>query len=351
MGQTALTSITIPEGIKSIATDAFSGCTGLTSVTINSLDIIEEERKPTTSFKAVFGDNVTSYVISDRATSIGNYAFYGCSKMTSFNIPTGVSNIGSSAFSMCKGLTSITIPDAVSVINHHLFYGCSNLSSVSMSEDVTRIENDAFSLCRSLTSFAIPGMTTFIGNAAFYGCSELREIGFPEGVDSIGREAFAYCLKLTSAILPPSLAKVSNYVFYSCQSLNDVYIGYNVKYIGSNAFSRCTALTSIICDADVVPETEIDAFDYLNPDEITVTVPSELQEEYKANDVWSVFFEENDGFVSVPDDDPDGICSAPAAAQAAQEVYGINGVKQNALRRGLNIVRMTDGTTKKIVVK
>ena len=346
--QTGLTEITIPPTLSSIPTDAFTGCTGLTSVTINSLDLISATRTPKTSFKSIFGDQVTNYEITGQASVIGSYAFYGCSAMTSFDIPAIVTEIGSSAFSMCKGLTSIELPAELAVLRNHVFYGCSSLTSITIPEGVMEIEGDAFSLCRSLKSVGLPGSLQTIGTAAFYGCSDLPSIDIPESVDSIGRDAFSYCLALTAINIPPSVRNIGNYTFYSCQSLNSVSIGASVTSIGSNAFSYCTQLGVIECYTEVIPEIEDDAFIEVPLAGVTLLVPEDLSEEFRNHSVWGIFFDDFD--VTFDGGDPTGILSAEVEGQIV-EAYDLSGRKHNALQRGLNIVRMTDGSTKKIIVK
>lgn len=348
-GQTGLTAITIPESLTSVASDAFKGCTGLTSVTINSLDLIAAPRTPKTSFKSIFGDQVENYEISVEASVIGNYAFYGCTAMKSFSIPDIVTEIGTSAFSMCSGLTSITLPAGLTTVSSHAFYKCSGLTSISIPEGVTVIDDDAFSLCRGLQSVGLPGSLTRIGTAAFYGCSELPSIDIPEEVDSIGRDAFSYCLALTSIEIPSGVQYIGNFTFYSCQSLNTVKIGAGVAAIGSNAFSYCTQLGLIECYTEVMPEIEDDAFVNVSVAGISLLVPEDQQEEFRNHPVWGMFFDDSEG-TTFYFDDPTGIRSAGIEAQA-MEAYDLSGRKQSGLQRGLNVVRMTDGTTKKVIVK
>ena len=116
-------------------------------------------------------DQINCIYIGNGVTSIGDYAFSGCSNLTSITIPASVTSIGGEAFGGCSSLTTITIP-----------------------ESVTRIGNQAFYDCRSLTSITIPESVTRIGNQAFYYCSSLTSITIPEGVTSIGSYAFGYCI-------------------------------------------------------------------------------------------------------------------------------------------------------------
>lgn len=345
-GCTSLASITIPASLASVADNAFSGCTGLTSVTINNPALVAASRTAKTSFKALFGSQVKNYVISSATTTIGKYAFYGCSEMTSFDIPAGVARIDTSAFSMCKALTAISLPAGITTVAKNAFYNCSSLTSIVIPANVTEIESDAFSLCRKLTSVSIPEGVKTIGNSAFYGCSDLASITLPATVDSIGRGAFSYCLSLTSFVIPEDVKRIGNNTFFSCLKLNDITIGSNVESIGSCAFSMCPNLTSITCNALTPPTLEYDSFDFLDIWlSVTLTIPEDAEELYRST-LWDLFLPAP----GATDDQGTGIASTELdAPQATTEAYDISGRKQNGLKNGLNIVRMSDGTTRKII--
>ena len=147
------------------------------------------------------GIQVIDLVIPDDVTMIKNYAFSGCSGLRSVTIPDAVTSIGSSAFENCRGLTSVTIPEAVTSIGSYAFSGCSGLRSVTIPEGVTSIERSAFSGCSGLTSVTIPESVTSIGNYAFSGCSGLASVTIPKGITSIGSYAFKNCSSLTSIVL------------------------------------------------------------------------------------------------------------------------------------------------------
>ena len=133
-------------------------------------------------------------------TSIGDYAFYGCSSLTSITIPNSVTSIGYNAFSGCSSLTSVTIPNSMTSIGWKAFNGCSGLTSVTIPNSVTSIGDDAFFGC-SLTSITIPNSVTSIGSKAFYGCSSLTAVTIPNSVTSIGEMAFRFCSGLTSVTI------------------------------------------------------------------------------------------------------------------------------------------------------
>ena len=115
-------------------------------------------------------DKIKIINISNKITNIGNYAFYGCSGLTSINIPNSVTSIEMYAFKDCSGLTSINIPNSVTKIGYGAFRGCSGLTSINIPNSVTTINKAAFQDCSGLTSINIPNSVTKIGYGAFWGC-------------------------------------------------------------------------------------------------------------------------------------------------------------------------------------
>ena len=178
--------------------------------------------------------SLSSIEIPEEVTSIGNGAFCGCSSLSSIEIPEGVTSIGNSAFADCSSLSSIEIPEGVTSIGNGAFYGCSSLSSIEIPEEVTSIENFAFAGCSSLSSIEIPEGVTSIGNNAFEYCSSLSSIEIPEGVTSIGRGAFADCSSLSSIEIPRSVFEIGNCVFRDCELLKSVYFKGNKPFMDKN---------------------------------------------------------------------------------------------------------------------
>ncbi len=208
--------------VTSIGNYAFRGCSGLTSVTIGS-----------------------------GVTSIGSGAFYDCSGLTSVTIPNSVTSIGHVAFYKCSGLTSVTIPNSVTSIGEDAFYNCSGLTSVTIGSGVTSIGSGAFRGCSGLTSVTIPNSVTSIGNYAFYNCSGLTSVTIPNSVTSIGNYAFYNCSGLTSVTIGSGVTSIGNYAFYNCSGLTSVTIPNSVTSIGSGAFSDCSGLTSVTIGSGV----------------------------------------------------------------------------------------------------
>ena len=179
--------------------------------------------------------NVESNGQTYTVTSIGNYAFYRCSSLTSVDIPDGVTSIGNGAFEICHSLTSVDIPDGV-----------------------TSIGNGAFEICHSLTSITIPDSVTSIGNSAFDSCDSLTSVTIPDSVTSIGDSAFEFCYSLNSITIPDSVTSIGNGAFYRCTGLTSVaFMGKEPpSNFSSDSFSGCTALKTVYLSDDLTEEEQ-----------------------------------------------------------------------------------------------
>ena len=181
-GCTSLKSITIPNSVESIGSDAFTGCESLASVTLNANNIVSRTYTASSNLKTIFGNQVTEYILGDDVTSIGDYAFHGCSDLTSVSIPNSVTNIGEGAFGECTGLVSVTLNS--NAIASKTYTSGSNLNTVFGSQvieyiignEVTSIGNYAFYSSTGLTSLTIGNGVTSIGDRAFYGCTGLKNV-------------------------------------------------------------------------------------------------------------------------------------------------------------------------------
>ena len=150
--------------------------------------------------------SVTSITIPNSVTSLGIFAFYGCTGLTgTLTIPNSVTSIGRSAFNGCTGLTgTLTIPNSVTSIGENAFSDCTGLTSITIPNSVTSIGDLAFYGCTGLTgTLTIPNSVTSIGVSAFHGCTGLTgTLTIPNSVTSIGNQAFDGCTGLTSFTMP-----------------------------------------------------------------------------------------------------------------------------------------------------
>jgi len=197
-GCSGLTSFVISNSVTSIGLKAFSGCSGLTSIVVESGNSVYDSRNncnaiiETASNTLLAGFKNTK--IPSSVTSIGNFAFFDCSSLTSFVIPNSVTSIGIYAFYDCSGLTSIEIPNSVTSIGDYAFSGCSGLTSIEIPNSVTSIETYVFRGCSGLTSIEIHSGVTSIRSEAFSGCSGLTSItSYITDVFATGVGAFSGC--------------------------------------------------------------------------------------------------------------------------------------------------------------
>ena len=206
------------------------------------------------AFSINLTSKMTSVVISDGVTRIGNYAFDGCEGLTSINIPDSVTTIGDGAFENCSNLTSITIPNSVTSIGASAFSGCSGLTGIVVeagnpvyhSAGNFLIETASKTLIVGCNNSVIPndGSVTYIGEYAFKG-SGLTSITIPDNIISIGEHAFAWCNNLPSVTIGNSVTSIGEGAFYGCKNLTSITIPNSVTSIGERAFYWCTSLRSV----------------------------------------------------------------------------------------------------------
>ena len=230
-GCSGLTSITIPLSVTSLGNFCFDGCSGLTSISIPS-----------------------------SVTSLGSGCFFGCSGLTSITIPSSVTSLGWRCFASCSGLTSISIPSSVTSLGNECFIGCSGLTSITIPLSVTSLGNECFSGCSSLTSITIPSSVTSLGYACFSGCSGLTSISIPSSVTSLGNSCFIGCSGLTSITIPSSVTLLGNDCFGGCSGLTSISIPSSVTSLGNECFIGCSGLTKITCKNPTPPRLGSDVF-------------------------------------------------------------------------------------------
>ena len=230
---------------------------------------------------------------------IGDQAFWGCSGLTSLNLPAGITKIGNYAFADCSGLTSLTLPAGITEISYGTFSGCSGLTSLTLPAGITEIGSWAFQGCRGLTSLNLPAGITEIGDHAFYWCSGLTSLTIPAGITEIGGYAFDYCIGLTSI-----------YVY-----------------------------------AEKVPEIGRDVFEGVDAKKCTLYVPMGTRDDY-----WLSNF--GDYFENIVEFDATGIDKTTTSTDVEEVArYSVKGQPLSAPTKGLNIVKYSDGSVKKVAVR
>ena len=356
-----LTSITIPNSVTSIGSGAFSACTGLTSVEIgNSVTSIGESAFSDCSglesivveagnTKYDSRDNCNAIietesntliagckntVIPNSVTSIGNYAFYYCYRLTSITIPNSVTSIGNYAFYGCYGLTSITIPNSVTSIGEWAFYDCSRITSVTIGNSVTSIGYDAFKFCEGLITVINLSNLTFSkgssdnGYIAYYankvynannGSIEGDYIFCkPNNVNTL----VGYLGSETELTLPADY-KGESYVigesaFEGNNTITSITIPNSVTSIGESAFANCDNITDIKVMAEKPIRGNANIFANAVYDNATLYIPNGTKSLYEKREPWNLFFD-------IAETDFTGIDDIEAENGNVRNVYDLQG--------------------------
>ena len=391
-----LTSLILPSGVTKIGNSAFSVCSGLTSITLPS-GVTEIGNS---AFSGCSG--LTSLTLPSGVTEIGNSAFEGCSGLTSLTLPSGVTKIGSSAFKnsglkevgiyingdletyLAKGhpnidvecgikyylndkeIKNVMIPSSVTSLGCYAFQN-SNFTSISLPSSLAFVGDGAFKNCSSLASITFSSGLVSIGSSAFSGCSGLTSLILPFGLNSIGSYAFAECRNLTRITLPASLSSIDDYAFENCSNIASLTIPLGVAKIGDSAFSDCSRLTSLTIPSSVkslgdyafqkcsslqsiyvswsIPISVGKTFYAVDKSKCTLYVPQGTKHDYLLADVWGDFW-------NIIEYNPTGIDKVTTSTDAKElSRYSVNGQRLSAPAKGLNIVKYSDGSVKKVAVQ
>ena len=196
--------VTIPSSVTIIGSSAFMNCTGLSAIWVDegNADYSSDDRgvlfnKAKTKLITAPGALYGSYSIPVGVTSVETEAFSNCCYLTEVIIPESVTTIGYYAFEYCDSLESIVIPDSVTELQACTFMSCTSLRSVQLSVNITQIKECTFSDCYSLTEITIPDGVTTIGPSAFSWCEGLTTVTIPDTVTEIKDDAFLFCNRLT----------------------------------------------------------------------------------------------------------------------------------------------------------
>ena len=276
---------------------------------------------------------------------IGDRAFASCSGLTSLTLPAGITEIDDGAFWYCSGLTSLNLPAGITYIGWYAFEGCSGLTSLTLPAGITRISRGAFIDCSGLTSLTLPAGITEIEPWAFIGCSGLTSLTLPASITEIGSDAFCGCSGLTSLTLPAGITSIGYSAFQGCSGLTSLTLPAGITWIGSNAFDGCSGLTSIYVYSKKVPLIAGNAFEGFGAKKCTLYVPMGTRDDYCASDFGNYF--EN-----IVEFEATGIDKTTISTDVEEVArYSVNGQQLSAPTKGLNIVKYSDGSVKKVAVQ
>ena len=268
-------------------------------------------------------------------TSIGRNAFDGCSGLTSLTLPAGITSIGSYAFYICSGLTSLTLPDGITSIGYSAFEGCSRLKEVR------------FCINDNLDTYLTKGhpyIDVDCGVKYYINDKEITSIEIPSNVTTLGQYVFQECREFTSLTLPSSITEIGEGAFEGCSGLTSLTLPDGITEIGEYAFYQCSGLTSIYVYAEKVPKIYSSTFSECDTKKCTVYVPMGNHDDYRLS--YFGYFE------NIVEFDPTGIDKTTTSTDV-EEVsrYSVNGQRLVGPTKGLNIVKYSDGSVKKVAVE
>lgn len=306
-GHQALQTVNLPATATAIGPGAFAGCPALTTITFPA-----------------------------ELTSIGDHAFAGCQALTTVTLPAGLARLGDGAFMRCKALTTVQSADGSAttlMVGNEAFMDCNNLTAVTLSNRMAAIGDRAFAGTglQALDLLSYNQLKT-VGEFAFVQ-SQLNTIKFPANVTTIGRGALLYT-NVTSTAMPQQLKVIApfafagsklgsidmnkvtaldtigDFAFYAVTQPQNFIIPSTTAYIGSHAMDKMSGLTEIYSRARVVPALGEDVWQHLNQANITLRVPNDAIDLYRAAEQWKEFLimpgyirgdANNDGVVDIGD--------------------------------------------------
>lgn len=357
------TQVVVPDGITTISDGLFANCSKLTSITLpKGLKTIEDG--------AFMGCGFTEFVIPDAITTISDNLFANCPNLHKITFPKTITSMGNGIFSH-SGIGNFTLPKQITEITNNMFEGCQNLTHIYLHDGLKSIGDYAFQDCNNLGGITLPNSVTKIGKGCFSHCDYLKEgVTLSDAITEIPEEAFADCgylheIKLPAELkrigyrafcgsphigsfgglkIPSKVTEIAPEAFYkSFQDIEVLELPACLKTVGDYAFADCSAKVIYAYMSEPFPLKDADF--YSRPrSECKLYVPKGCAKKYRQAEIWKEFdIEEMDGTGI------EGVINDSTVTEEAR--YDANGNRLAAPTKGLNIVRYSDGTVKKVMVE
>ena len=291
---TTLTNLILPNTVKKIDSSAFANCKKLSSITLpEGLEIIESDAFSRTEIKEltlpmtlcefawdslrdskitniqvpenhpvfaqengcvfnkqthtlIFASFTDAHITIPDGIKILDYrSIADHKKLKRITIPKGLQSIGSYAFDNCKALQQVDIPLSVTKIGTAAFCYCTSLKQINIPDSVEEIESAVFQNCSSLQQITLPKGLGRIASHLFASCFTLQQITIPQSVSEIELEAFKFCESLQQITIPSNVTEIGAWAFSGCSSLQQITIPKSIRVIDDSAFSRCDNLSDV----------------------------------------------------------------------------------------------------------
>ncbi len=252
-----LEKVYIASTINMIGYSSFEGCNALEKVYYNgtidqwmNINLLSNPKQYATSIYMKNQNDeyyeVMEIELPNNITEIGQNQFLGF-KMTTITIPSSVTSIGDNAFGLCVNLENVYFESKnnLNYLGDYAFAGCSALSSIELPESIDVLNYGLFNGCESLTSIEIPTSVTQVKSDVFYNCISLKQVIFADSIIELDAGLFEGCVSLEKVTLPANITVINSRMFWDCYALNEVVIPDNVITIEDYAFYQCSSLTSI----------------------------------------------------------------------------------------------------------
>ncbi len=356
---TNLNSVEFGSSLKTIGSKAFMRCSGLSKVIFpESLRYIGDS-----GFAQATG--LTELTLNDGLEFIGDMAFMSCDGLNKITLPASLNDLGRAIFTYCYGLEEVVCKDGLRKLGDSMFNECYALWSINFPESMEEIGDfaltataipdldlneglrtigaAAFELC-SFSDVTIPSTVTNIGDFAFAWNSNLLNFNCGESVVNLGNNSFTGCTALVGVDLNEGLLKIQEGAFSACRSLGELTIPSSVIYVGTGVFGEDKGLSSITLLCAEPPLTDGNLYNELfnGYPYATLTVPESSVEAYKSAPEWGKFTKII-GSTAIETIDSDN------GQPSIKAIYDINGVQLDSPVDGINIIRMSDGSTRKII--
>lgn len=314
--------ITLPESLKSIGNCAFWGAKRLVDI-----------------------------VVPNSVTEMGLYAFNACSSLESFTFGTGMTEIPKSCFSICNNLREITITDNIVKIGENAFQECTNLKKVNFSPNTTTIGRWAFA-SSGLEEIVLPNTITEVGDNAFSFAPNLRKVTLSSGMTQLNRGLFEKSPVLEEVIIPEGIKKICFVAIQYNPLLNNLVLPSTIEEVASWCCSNSVGsdvkpyseMTCLAVEPPVCEKEKGRPFEFFQLHTV-LYVPAQSIEAYRN----SPYFE---GFMEIKPLEESGVKDiekTDAAEPTVEGLYSLDGRRLEKMTRGINIVKMSDGSVRKVM--